>query len=367
MDFIDKLKELSARIPNLKSRGLVTTEEGAKNALVMPFIQTLGYDVFNPLEVTPELTADVGTKKGEKVDYAIFYEEKPVILIECKGFGVDLSQVHASQLYRYFSVSEARFGILTNGIQYMFYSDLESPNRMDEKPFFLFDLSNFKKNEVEALKQFSKSAFDQDKIINTASELKYKGAIKKYLAQQLSEPSEDFVRLCLKDIYSGRFTQSVLEELTPITKDALRAFINDQVEKRLKSALASDSINGTPKEKTVEKEEAIEEREIISESDSKIDTTQEEIDAYLTIKAIVREIIDVKRIDMRDAQSYCTILVDDNNRQTLCRLRFNSSTTKYVGILDEEKNETKYPVDTADDIYQYADLLKERAGHFVEK
>ena len=118
MDFIDRLRNLSARIPKLQESGVVKTEEGAKNALVMPFIQALGYDVFDPHEVTPELTADVGTKKGEKVDYAILSEDKPIILMECKGFGVDLNTVHASQLYRYFSVTEARFGVLTNGITY---------------------------------------------------------------------------------------------------------------------------------------------------------------------------------------------------------------------------------------------------------
>ena len=136
MDFIDKIQELSARIP--KQLNHIQTEEATKNALVMPFISALGYNVFDPTEVTPELCADVGVKKGEKVDYAILREGKPIILFECKHHAADLGKVHASQLYRHFSVTEARFSVLTNGLVYGFYTDLEAPNKMDERPFFEF-------------------------------------------------------------------------------------------------------------------------------------------------------------------------------------------------------------------------------------
>jgi len=138
MDLIDKINEMAARIP--KQIEHISTEEATKNALVMPFINALGFNVFDPTEVVPEFTADVGTKKGEKVDYAIVRDGKPILLFEVKCTGTDLNNVHASQLYRYFSVTEARFGILTDGVIYRFYSDLDAPNKMDEKPFFVFDL-----------------------------------------------------------------------------------------------------------------------------------------------------------------------------------------------------------------------------------
>ncbi len=142
MDFIDKIRELAARVP--KQLDYCTTEEATKNALVMPFINALGYNVFNPREVIPEFTADFGTKKGEKVDYAVCQDSQPVMLFECKSSGTDLNKVHASQLYRYFSVvPQARFGVLTNGVEYRFFSDLESPNRMDDKPFFTFNILDF--------------------------------------------------------------------------------------------------------------------------------------------------------------------------------------------------------------------------------
>jgi predicted type IV restriction endonuclease len=148
MDLIDQLRGLSSRIATTKS--LIQTEEATKNAMVMPFIQILGYNVFDPLEVTPELIADVGTKKGEKVDYAILKDGKPIILFECKKAGSDLHINHAGQLFRYFHVTAARFGVLTNGLVYRFFTDLEQPNKMDEKAFFEFSI--FLTSKIEMLK-----------------------------------------------------------------------------------------------------------------------------------------------------------------------------------------------------------------------
>ena len=365
MDLIDRLRELSSRIPKLTESGLVTTEEGAKNALVMPFITALGYDVFNPAEVTPELIADVGIKKGEKVDYAILSNGKPIIIMECKGFGADLQHVHASQLYRYFSVVAARFSILTNGIAYHFFSDLDAPNKMDEKPFFIFDLTNFNDQHVESLKQFAKDAFDQDKILTSASELKYKNAIKQFLSQQLVEPSEEFVRLCLRDAYSKRFTQNAIEEFTLITKDAMRSFISDQVGKRLKTALASEE--ETQREKLEEPtDESLEVESQPAPSDNGIETTAEELDGYYAIKSIVREVVDVHRVTMRDAKSYCAINLDDNNRRPVCRLHFNR-TQKYIGLINNERNEERIAIESIDDIYKMSSKLVNRVKHLVQE
>jgi len=165
MDFIDHLRDLSIRIQ--KQAAGIQTEEATKTAFVMPFIAALGYNVFDPTEVTPELVADVGTKKGEKVDYAVLKDGNPIILFECKWCGSDLDSENASQLYRYFSVTPARFGILTNGIVYRFYSDLENQNVMDAKPFLELDLLNIKEPLVEEVKKFSKSTFDLDNILLT--------------------------------------------------------------------------------------------------------------------------------------------------------------------------------------------------------
>ena len=116
MDLATKLLELEKR--TAQHRELLLTEEAAKTALVMPFLQALGYDVFNPAEVVPEFTADVGIKKGEKVDYALCIDGRVNILIECKPSTIDLDLKHASQLYRYFSTTDARVAVLTNGVVY---------------------------------------------------------------------------------------------------------------------------------------------------------------------------------------------------------------------------------------------------------
>ena len=369
MDLIDKLRELSNKIPKLREQGLIKTEEGTKNALIMPFINALGYNVFDPLEVTPELVADVGTKKGEKVDYAILQDGKPIILFECKSFGTDLRLAHASQLFRYFSVTPARFGILTDGVQYHIFSDLDEPNKMDPVPFFIFNLTDFNDAGVEELKRFSKSMFDQQKIITSASELKYRNAIKQFLEAQFNDkPTEAFIRLCLQEskAYTGRFTQTVLDQFTPITAQALRQFITDQVDKRLKSALSSQTESASIQDTTPSPEiqvipaptgdKTAEEAVII--------TTQEEIDGYNVVKAIVRDVIDVRRVVMRDNQSYCGILIDDNNRKPLARLRFNY-TQKYIEVMDAQKNGQKMPITSVDDIFNYADQLRATAASYT--
>jgi len=184
-EFDDKVRELAARIPGQREH--IRTEEACKSALVMPFINALGYNVFDPREVTPELVADVGTKKGEKVDYAILRDGKPIMLFECKPCGCDLDLAHASQLYRYFSVTEARFGILTNGINYHFYSDLEAPNKMDAKPFLEINMLSLDDIAITELTRFSKAAFDVSSILATASELKYMKEIKRVLAGEMQQ------------------------------------------------------------------------------------------------------------------------------------------------------------------------------------
>ncbi|HAN99903.1 MAG TPA: hypothetical protein DCQ98_21855 [Planctomycetaceae bacterium] len=171
MDMIDKLRELAARVERVRSR--CVTEEGTKNALVMPFIQALGYDVFDPLQVVPEFTADVGIKKGEKVDYALLRDDKPIILFECKALGAKLDESKSSQLHRYFHTTSARFAILTDGVHYKLFTDLESPNLMDARPFLEFDLTRIDDRTANEIKKFSRELFDVDQILSSASTLKY--------------------------------------------------------------------------------------------------------------------------------------------------------------------------------------------------
>lgn len=353
MDFIDKIRDIAARIP--KQLDHIQTEEATKNAFILPFISALGYNIFDPTEVTPELNADIGTKKGEKVDYAILMDTKPIILFECKWHGCDLSKEHASQLYRYFSATEARFGVLTNGIVYWFFTDLEAPNKMDAKPFFEFNMLDIRESSVEELKKFTKSTFDLSGILTTASELKYTREIKRLLVEQFQEPSEDFIKLFASKVYTGKVTQAVREQFTPIIRHAMKQFINDQINERLKTALVPET-QAPPEVPSSEVETLTDDSP--GNNGVGIVTTDDEIEAFHIIKSILRETIDVKRVAMRDRQAYCGILLDDNNRKPICRLRFNA-TQKYIGLFDNEgKNESKIPIDELDEIYQYANRLK---------
>ena len=248
MDFKDQIKQVGERVVKLKDQ--IKTEEATKTALIMPFIQCLGYDVFNPLEVVPEFTADIGIKKGEKVDYAILKDGQPTILIECKWWGENLI-LHDSQLFRYFHTTKAKFGILTNGIHYKFYTDLIEPNKMDEKPFLEFDITNAKEQSVNELKKFHKSYFDVNNICNSASELKYSNEIKLLLSNELNAPSSNFVKFFVERVYSGKATIKVMTQFTEIVKKSLNQFISDTISERLKTALEKENINSKDSDKEI--------------------------------------------------------------------------------------------------------------------
>lgn len=358
-DLIDSLRVLAARIPRMTADGLVKTEEGTKNALVMPFIQMLGYNVFDPTEVTPELNADVGIKKGEKVDYAVLREGKPILLFECKMAGTNLRQVQMSQLFRYFSVTSARFGVLTDGIQYYFFTDMAQPNIMDNEPFFVFDMLDIKDTTVDELKRFTKSAYDEASIVSSATVLKRRGFIKAYLAQQLQKPTEEFVRTCIQGSKVGeaRITQTVLDDYTPIIREALRVLVNEQVEARLKSALEREEATPSPDAEQVTVS-AIPEPTIV--------TTADEREAHMIVKAILRDIVDVSRVTMRDAQSYCAIFLDNNNRRAVCRFNFGEKTKSLV-VFDENKTEIRHKIETLDDIYKHAEAIRATVKSYVAK
>jgi len=346
MDFKDQIKQLGERVLKLKDQ--IQTEEATKNAFIMPFLQSLGYDVFNPIEVVPEYVTDVGTKKGEKIDYAIFRDGNPIILVECKHWAQNLD-LHDGQLLRYFHVSKSKFGLLTNGIVYRFYSDLVEQNKMDEKPFLEFNISEIKDNQIEELKKFHKSYFDVESIVNTASELKYTNELKQILHQELTNPTPDFVKHFAKQVYPSIVTAKVLEQFTNLIKKSATIYISDLITERLKTALNKENESASQQEsQTVIPTNPSNENNVV--------TTEEELEGFMIVKTILRQKIDAKRVFYRDAQSYFAILLDDNNRKTICRLYFNSS-KKYIAIIDENKKEIKTEISSLDDIFNFSDKL----------
>lgn len=352
MEFIERLNTMSAKVNQLAST--IQTEEATKTAFVMPFIHTvLGYDVFDPSEVVPEYICDIGTKKGEKIDYAILKNGQIQILIETKKIGEPLNINHASQLFRYFHVTTARISILTNGRFYRFFTDLDAPNKMDEKPFLEIDLLDIDEHVIPELQKLTKSAFDVESIINAAGELKYVGQIKREMASQFTQPDDDFVRFFASRIYEGVITQKVREQFALLTKKAASQFLNDQINDRLKSAISGVPL-ATPAERVVSESQP----DTNDTPEDRVLTTMEELEGFHIIKAIVRTVIDSKRIAHRDTQSYFGILLDDNNRKPIARLHFNR-TQKYLGVFDKDKNETRHPINSLDEIYEFSDSLKE--------
>ena len=364
MSFADRLAALAKRAPSLLEH--LATEEATKNALVMPFIAALGYDVFNPHEVVPELNADVGVKKGEKVDYAIKQDGEVIILMECKSVGTNLSQANMSQLFRYFTVTKARIAILTNGVHYRFYSDLEEPNKMDDRPFLELNLLDLRDHHVAEVERLSKGAFDLDRMLDAASELKYLRELQKVLSDQIENPDDDLVKFFYLQVCpGGRFVQSAREQFSDLVPKAFQQFISERVSNRLRSALAQEdvvtgrSIDLPPSPTPSAPDEADE-----PVRDSGIETTPEELEGFHIVKAIVREVVAPERIVHRDTKSYMGILLDDNNRKPVYRLHFNYS-QNYLGLFDADKNETRHALDSLNDIYGFADQLKATAARYA--
>ena len=356
MEITDKVRDIAAKVRAQKQD--IATEEGTKNAFVMPFISTvLGYDVFNPSEVIPEFTADVGIKKGEKIDYALVCNDEVQILIEVKKVSEPLNVQYASQLFRYFAATKARVAILTNGEKYEFYTDLDTPNVMDQKPFLVLDLKTVDETLLPEVAKLTKETFDLDSVMSAAGELKYVGQIKRVLAEEFKEPSSDFLRLFANQIYPGRFfTQRMREEIAPLVAKATSQFLNEQARERLKTALDD---NGDAAKNEAKGPDQVAPLVIVVEDEVQGDivTTDEELEGYRIVQAIVCSDVLASRVTGRDSKTYFAVLLDNNNRKPIARLWFNRK-QRYLGVFDVNKVESRLPIETPQDIYRHADQLR---------
>lgn len=347
--------DLEARLTDLSKvvrdhREVLLTEEAAKNALVMPFLRALGYDVFNPSEVVPEFTCDVATKKGEKVDYAICDGGQITMLVECKPANAELSVKNAGQLFRYFSVTAARVALLTNGVVYKFFSDLDAPNKMDDQPFFTCQLDTIKKQDIRILGRFTKQTFDIEKIVEEAVNLKMQSLVYKELQREFADPSEDFIRLIASKVHNGRLSPAIRESFKALIISSVSSLVRDRVHERLTSALTASN----PTEE-VEEEKGAEEATF---------TSEDEVAGFNIVRAIAAKAVDPKRVILRDAKSYCAVLLDDNNRKTIARMHFNSPTARYFGTF-AGKDETRHALMEPVQIYQHGDAILQRIAELT--
>ncbi|CAD5898835.1 MAG: type I restriction endonuclease [Bacilli bacterium] len=352
--FKEDLKFLSNRVSTLKES--IGTEEATKTSLIMPFFQLLGYDVFNPTEFVPEFTADVGIKKGEKVDYAIILDSIPVMLVEAKSINEKLTK-HDSQLFRYFGTTTSRFGILTNGEEYKFFTDLDEPNKMDSTPFLTINLTNLKENQIPEIAKFHKENFDIDTITSSASELKYLNNLKSFLSEQLESPSDEFVKYFVSEIFEGLKTKTTLDRFSPIIKKGLNQFITEKVNEKLSAALnTSVSVKDVPEIK----------EDIPTVENDGIVTTAEELEAYTIVKLMLKDTLPLERITYRDNRSYFNILLDDNIRKWIVRIYVYTSTTR-IKIVLNDADKSSYDIAGPIEISSYANELVSIVNDFINK
>lgn len=337
----DKLSKLQNKIKNISAN--LETEESTKTALVLPFIQMLGYDIFDPTQVLPEYNCDLVKNKGEKVDYALLIKNKIEIIIEYKGFNVDLTP-HRNQLSRYFVSTKANFAVLTNGVTYQFYTDLDNKNLMDDYPFFQISLNSYTPADVEVLEQFSLCNFSAENINQKAADSKIITGITEEVKMMFEKPSLDIIKLCTKSVYKGRYTEAVTTKLTNLFKKALKQYVNDCVSGQLREAVEAEE-SGTTKE-------------------SKVVTTEEEKQAFYIIQSIARNIIPSADIVMRDQISKCCVLYKNNMVTPIVKLYFNDLKSLKIELFDKEKPH-KVNLNNVDEIYDYEDSILETCKKYA--
>lgn len=346
MTFKDDVADLARRA--ISAQAIAQTEEATKNAIVMPFLRVLGFDVFDPTQVIPEYVADVGLKKGEKIDYAVKIGDRIEYLVEAKSVSVSLRDAQYSQLFRYFHTSDANIGILTNGLQIWFFTDLEAPNKMDANPFFKFDLLAYDENDLRELEKFHKTQFSIENVKAAASTLKYLRGAMAFIERQWANPDEDFVRMIAREFYEGQLRTSVIESFKPIVKRAFDDLFRQRALKRIDVAF-----DGGTSEETLP---AVDE--------DKVETTEEELQAFMIVRAIAAEVAPVSRIAIRDGQSYCAILFDDNNRKPVIRLHFNGK-KKFVTLFDANKDFARHDIERVEDLFLLRDSVKSVVASYL--
>ena len=347
MDFKDNVLKLSERIKVQKDA--VKTEEATKTSFIMPMIYLLGYDIFDPFEVIPEMDCDL-TRRGDKIDYAIQKNGNTILLIECKQSNVNLN-LHDTQLAKYYAASNARFGVLTNGVEYRFYADLDKNNIMDEKPFLVVDMMDISENDIEQLKKFHKDNFNEEYILNTAQELKYSTEIRQIIEEEIDSPSLDFVRMFTKRMQLSS-NQKMVEHLTSIIKRTFNDIINDIIQDRLQKASRLEDIEQST-----------------NQTNDGVITTEEELEAYRIIKDILKDHINIDNVTYKDYKSYFVMSIL-NKWYWICRLKFGKMKKTISFPLKDYKGEANVEIEELNDIYKYKDKFieaMEMAREFYNK
>ena len=198
---------------------LLSTEEATKHALLLPVLHALGWQIFNPAQVVPEYNADVTGKRGEKVDYAIMQDGVPILLIEAKAAHVELRTNHLAQLARYFAVTDAKIGVLSNGLEWQFYAALEKDNIMDARPYYVWRLDSTPLDTH--ILDYSAEVYDPVELEQRAARLSHTTALHAQLHLAQARASDEVVRALIRPVHSGKLTRQVVDQWRGVVQHAL--------------------------------------------------------------------------------------------------------------------------------------------------
>lgn len=296
-----------------KRQPFIKGEEATKQALILPFIQVLGYDIYDPTETQPEYVADFAKKRGgvlEKVDYALHLKGQPALFIECKAADA-APEDHDGQLARYFNAtSSVRIGVVTNGTRYRFFTDLQSPNLMDAVPFLEFNVLSFTDRDVDLLRPFTKESFDAASIQGHAEEIIFVGKVTALINELLRNPSESFVRFLLAEVelVSGRVTRNVVERFVPIVKKSIQTTLLDMMTKSIQQEIAQPNPPSvaTPVVTAPSPAEALQRTAEAGDSaaGSQLETTELELEIFRIVQKQCSESALKQAISYKDSTTY---------------------------------------------------------------
>jgi len=345
MKFQEQLNDFAERIEDLAPS--IMTKEATKVAMVLPFIQILGYDIFNPKEFIPDHKAYVDTNKMVKVDYGITTNNgEPTFLIVCKPC-YELVECFNPDLFNYFMDADVKFVVLTNGAIYKIYTALDGAEAIDAAPLLEFNLFDLNEKVILEIAKFAKENLDVDKIIGDATEMISIDLIKNWLNAEMKEPSPEMIKLIVDSTCPGSTNQKALNKFMPLVKKAFEQIMKES----MRSDLTVDDLAELPNLK-------VEETPVVKS------TTMDEFEAFVIVKSIIRGVCSLDKVFYRTNESYFGILYEDNNRKCICRVYLNAG-IKYITIPDAEKKHIRYEITTVDDIYNYGEEMVESCRNYL--
>ena len=308
--------------------------------------------MYNPLEVMPEFVADIAGRKGEKVDYAIMQDGKPIMIVECKACGTNLNEINRDQLHRYFLTLDSSIGILTDGVRYLFFSRDDDGKNMDALPFMEFSLDNIDPTLLPELRKLCKGKFDLQSTLDTVSELKFNRQVKLALANNLENPDMGFVDyLLVKAGIRGLRQKTKEERYMAYAKRAFKEFITEQVDSRLKTALAATSKkeDGPPALAA----------SVAAPVSAEPEITENEWQALYLVKSLLMGTVDAERIHLRALAGLgrSVVILDNSIRKPLIRLSFLAADKMAVEFSDN-KEWVSHSISRVDDLLQHTETIR---------